>query len=472
MGKALTDSEVYKEWRKEVTAEYSNRIDALKEALSEQYAEEKQKALNDYPIFMAIAEDIGYDATGKPTNNNELDFIGVELARFIEAIESGKDSFFLSSDVDKNKVFLVNLSDSQTRIDPYYYKPDFLSLRKKLEGNPSFERVGNLIKSWNRGDGPRDGFYTDDIQNGVYFLRVNNLKEHTIDVAEVKYITRFVHENTLKRAQVTSGDLVFAISGTKDNLGTVSIIPENILEANLNSALVKLELDWSIIDKKYFCYMFDLNITKIQIDFIGKGAAQNNLNNEEISQIHIFLPPINKQIEIVEYLEKVNLRKKQKDLEAQRSLDSIDDYLLGELGVELLQSEANTIQSRIFYIQSRDVLGSRFDPLYYLGNIYRLIEGSIFECEYMSNITTYMKTGFAAGKQDQSDDAQDIIQIRPTNLSDGREFIFERNVYIHRSKLLDKKNDVLQSGEVLFNNTNSQELVGKSGSSGFEGINV
>ena len=80
----------------------------------------------------------------------------------------------------------------------------------------------------------------------------------------------------------------------------------------------------------------------------------------------------------------------------------------------------------------------------------------------MSNVTTYMKTGFAAGKQDQSDDAQDIIQIRPTNLSDGREFIFERNVYIHRSKLLDKKNDVLQSGEVLFNNTNSQELVGKS----------
>jgi type I restriction enzyme M protein len=178
-GKALTDSDAYKEWKKEVTAEYNDRIDALKESLSEQYTEEKQKVLNDYPIFMAIAEDIGYDATGKPTNNNELDFISVELARFIEAIESGKDSFFLSSDVDKNKVFLVNLTDSQTRIDPYYYKPDFLLLRKKLEGNSLFERVGNLIKSWNRGDGPRDGFYTDDIQNGVYFLRVNNLKEHT-----------------------------------------------------------------------------------------------------------------------------------------------------------------------------------------------------------------------------------------------------------------------------------------------------
>jgi len=130
VGKALTDSEFYKEWKKEVTAEYNDRIDALKESLSEQYAEEKQEVLNDYPIFMAIAEDIGYDATGKPTKRNELSpdvpfwliiylkllvdinlislarclyleiaasyyiSISQELARFIQAIESGKDSFF------------------------------------------------------------------------------------------------------------------------------------------------------------------------------------------------------------------------------------------------------------------------------------------------------------------------------------------------------------------------------------------
>jgi type I restriction-modification system DNA methylase subunit len=89
-GKALTDSEAYKEWKKEVTAEYNEQIDALKEALTEQYAEEKQQTLDDYPIFMAIAENIGYDATGKPTNINELDFISEELARFIEAINQGE----------------------------------------------------------------------------------------------------------------------------------------------------------------------------------------------------------------------------------------------------------------------------------------------------------------------------------------------------------------------------------------------
>lgn len=35
---------------------------------------------------MAIAENIGYDSTGKRTPINELDIIGEELKKFIETI--------------------------------------------------------------------------------------------------------------------------------------------------------------------------------------------------------------------------------------------------------------------------------------------------------------------------------------------------------------------------------------------------
>jgi len=89
-GKALTDSESYKAWKQQVNARYKEKSDAIKETLTEKYLEQKQQILDDYPIFMAIAEDIGYDATGKPTNNNELDLIGSELARFIAEIEKGE----------------------------------------------------------------------------------------------------------------------------------------------------------------------------------------------------------------------------------------------------------------------------------------------------------------------------------------------------------------------------------------------
>lgn len=89
-GKALTNSEVYKEWKKEVTGQYNETLEALREKLLEAYETMRREKLDDYDIFMAIAEDIGYDATGKETGNNELDVIAPELARFIETIENGE----------------------------------------------------------------------------------------------------------------------------------------------------------------------------------------------------------------------------------------------------------------------------------------------------------------------------------------------------------------------------------------------
>lgn len=69
-----------------VQTAFTDKVNLLKEELTEKYFLAKQTALDDYPIFMAIAEDIGYDATGRNTNNNELTEIGKELAKFIAHI--------------------------------------------------------------------------------------------------------------------------------------------------------------------------------------------------------------------------------------------------------------------------------------------------------------------------------------------------------------------------------------------------
>ncbi|MFN3851676.1 MAG: N-6 DNA methylase [Spirosomataceae bacterium] len=110
--------------------ELNEKINGFLEDLTELYETQKQSRLNDYPIFMAIAENIGYDATGKSSdklllseekgNNifrevrendlfvyevikeNQKEIVNIipntgiagELKRFIEAIEAGTDSFF------------------------------------------------------------------------------------------------------------------------------------------------------------------------------------------------------------------------------------------------------------------------------------------------------------------------------------------------------------------------------------------
>ena len=83
---AAKQTDEYKSWNANLLAEYANKVDELKSRMTDEYQQTKQKELADYPIFMAIAEEIGYDATGKKTAVNELNAIGEELKRFIESL--------------------------------------------------------------------------------------------------------------------------------------------------------------------------------------------------------------------------------------------------------------------------------------------------------------------------------------------------------------------------------------------------
>ena len=83
--------EATKARRKAISEEYGNRIKEIKEDIEAEYLTSKQNELHSYPIFMAIAESIGYDATGKVSAENDLADIETELARFIEAIENALD---------------------------------------------------------------------------------------------------------------------------------------------------------------------------------------------------------------------------------------------------------------------------------------------------------------------------------------------------------------------------------------------
>jgi type I restriction enzyme M protein len=82
----IEKTDAFKDWKKEISDQYNQQITDLKEELEDIFIAEKQSKLDDYQIFMAIAEDIGYDATGKPTGNNELEVIEKELQRFVAHI--------------------------------------------------------------------------------------------------------------------------------------------------------------------------------------------------------------------------------------------------------------------------------------------------------------------------------------------------------------------------------------------------
>ncbi len=63
--KEIEKTDEFKEWKKEITELYNDKINTLKEELEESYLEARRSELPDYEIFMAIADNIGYDAAGK-----------------------------------------------------------------------------------------------------------------------------------------------------------------------------------------------------------------------------------------------------------------------------------------------------------------------------------------------------------------------------------------------------------------------
>ncbi|WP_397408725.1 N-6 DNA methylase [Polaromonas sp.] len=85
--KARKDDEAYAEAVKEISDRFAAKVDDLRYRLSDAYERRRRTALPDYDIFMAIAEDIGYDATNRSTKINELEVIAPELTQFIGAIE-------------------------------------------------------------------------------------------------------------------------------------------------------------------------------------------------------------------------------------------------------------------------------------------------------------------------------------------------------------------------------------------------
>ncbi len=83
--KKIKASNEYKQWLRESKADINEQIKVLKEIIYELADNNFQQFEKeyDYQIFMAIADTIGYDATGRDTTKNDLDKIAEELKRFL-----------------------------------------------------------------------------------------------------------------------------------------------------------------------------------------------------------------------------------------------------------------------------------------------------------------------------------------------------------------------------------------------------
>ena len=281
--------------------------------------------------------------------------------------------FKLSENIDPNKVFIINHSELEGRLDSFFYinRPDFhntirLSKIAKIKG-------GKRI--------PKDANYSD-IDTPNLYLRVTDIDESTeFNYLNFKSISDELYEK-LKRYEVFENELIISIAGTVGKTKVVKNIPDK-KRVILTENCVKILTNSDILPQ-YLNIVLQTNFLQKQIELSYIQTTIPKLGIDKILGLKIpQIPPLEIQQQIVDLYEKAYAEKQQKEAEAQRLLDSIDDYLLGELGIILPKEDELLLQNtdknniynldnnplvkngRLFLTNLSEVTAKRIDPDYY-----------------------------------------------------------------------------------------------------------
>ena len=271
-------------------------------------------------------------------------------------------SFQLPPNVDKNRIFLIQRSALEERLDCEYYQPshyhDLQLLKASPYGNDILDHVCFRIV-----DGPFGSSIKsqDYVESGIPFLRVADVTrgKGSVKTDDLIYITEEAHQKII-RSRVVPNDVVIAKTGA--TMGAASLVPANIPEANIRGDLAALSLNQNDCLPQYIVIYINTNIGQRLFWRLDSGGTRGRVVIGNLKKYPIVIPPIEIQKKIIARMNAAYDAKKQKEEEAQRLLDSIDDYLLSELGINLPEPEENTIQNRVFYRKLSEVSGGRFDP--------------------------------------------------------------------------------------------------------------
>ncbi|UZE59168.1 restriction endonuclease subunit S [Aeromonas veronii] len=345
----------------------------------------------------------------------------------------------------------------QTRHDPYYYLPKFVRLEARVTAR-STARLRDYVLALSGGSTPKkeeEEKYYADAESGIPFVRVQNLNvDGHLSLDDVKYVNRETHEGLLNRSKVFQDDLLVKITGV--GRMAVASVPPIGFEGNVNQHIARIRTESRATSEALAAWL-NTDIAETLAKRRSTGGTRPALDYPALRSIPVIL-----DAQVQKELSEAYAQCKQAEAKANELLAGIDDYLLSELGIILPPEPENTIASRIFTAQRKELAGWRFDPLFHSFGLWHAIEESRIPTKKLGLCCHYLKTGFAAGGDMQLFDNSGVIQLRPTNIDTNRELVFGRNVYLDKSVLMDRPDDVIRPGEVLFNNTNSQELVGKT----------
>lgn len=339
--------------------------------------------------------------------------------------------------IDNNKIFIVQRSEIEGRLDPkmaLYNRKVQHSLYPKVKlkdllvckpqygaGEPGIERKSKSE--------PRYIRITDIDENGL--ISYNDLGA-TANVVEDKYI---LNEN----------DILIARSGA--TVGKTYIHKPTSYDCFFAGYLIRFIIDDNKALPNYVFSFTQLNTYKNWVNAIQRPSGQPNINSEEYQSLEIPLPDMAKQQEIVDIINSAYLQKQQKEAEAQQLLDSIDAYLLDELGISLPEFKTD-LKSRMFYIPFNELIEKRIDPKKYSPNVKQLYD-SIKQSYYSSHPLIQYVADYCSGEWGLDGDVDEVpddyvkcLTLRATEIDNQYNINIQSDKAKYRIIKKDKYNNI------------------------------
>ncbi len=219
-----------------------------------------------------------------------------------------------------------------------------------------------------------------DSQTDVRYIRITDIDDHGNLQNEDWKTARKVD----KKYAINRNDLLFARSGA--TVGKTFIHKREDGEAIFAGYLIRFRFDETLVNPFFVFYYTLLSRYRLWVQIIQRPSGQPNINSREFKAFEIPLPPPNIQNHIVTIMKSAYAQKKEKEQEADALLDSIDDYVLTELGIEMPEVE----EKKCFVVYAGETSGLRTDPFYYQ-NHYKAIQNILSQSSNVKRLAELLQ---------------------------------------------------------------------------------
>lgn len=277
-------------------------------------------------------------------------------------------SYQVPQNIDPNKVFLINFSGLEERLDPSMYKPQFKFISRKFRNVKLSEiawidPICNFEKIKEVSFVPMDA--VDSVNGNIVYQGVKKIDE-------TKGFTKF-----------KEGDILWAkITPCMQN--GKSAIAKNLLNGygcGSTEFFVIRTKDERVVSQEYLLLLLrNEKVLKAAMNYFGGSAGQQRVSPLFLKTFSVPLPSIEEQDYFCGLIRVAQKLKHQKDHQAEIILNSIDAYILNELGI-VLPKEIQSLQDRMFIVKFGEVSGGRFDPKLYSTPIVQLKQ-SLFKSSF------------------------------------------------------------------------------------------